>query len=94
MKKSFKSLFFYAILIVGIVFLVSNIMGTREPIDEPVLSDVVGYFKEDKVISFNVNEDMVLTLNVIGENSEAEYDESGKLLKYNKSPFFSLKEKK
>lgn len=84
MKKSFKSLIFYAILIIGIVFLVSNIMGTREPIDEPVLSDVVGYFKEDKVISFNVNEDMVLTLNVIGENSEAEYDESGNLLKYNK----------
>ena len=78
MKKNFKPIIFYAVLIIGIIFAVSTIMDNREPVEDPVLSDVVDYFEQDKVISFNVDENMVLKMNVLGENSEAVYDENTK----------------
>ena len=80
MKSNFKSILFYVILIAAIVFAVSTMMGDKTPVKEPVLSDIVGYFEKDEVISFEVDKNLKLTMKVVGDG--AVYGEDGKLAEY------------
>ena len=62
MKKNYiKTLAFYAVLIVGIIVAVSFVFGSNEE-EALTYSDVVGYFKNDEVVSFTVDEkDRIIT---------------------------------
>ena len=75
MKKNFKSIIFYIVLILVIVLSVSAFFGpTKE--DPMVYSDIVAYFKTDSVVSFYVDEKYYLTMEVVDKESST-YDENG-----------------
>ena len=80
MKKNFKPIIFYIILFAVIAFAVSSLMGDKQAIEDPVLSDIIDYFENDEVIEFEIDEKHFLTMQVAGEGST--YGEDGKLTAY------------
>ena len=80
MKKNFKAIIFYIVLFAVIAFTVSSMMGDKQQLEDPVLSDIVNYFENDEVIEFEVDENHYLTMKVAGEGST--YGEDGKLTAY------------
>ena len=64
MKKHLKSILFYVILIGVIIAAVSMIFQSTEE-ERLILSDVVGYFENDRVQEFVIDEDYYLTMTVI-----------------------------
>ena len=73
MKSHLKSILFYLLLIGIIIAVVATIFqGTEQ--EKLVLGDVVGYFEEDRVISFVIDADYYLTMEVI------KTDEAGGLI--------------
>ena len=80
MKSNFKVIIFYIVLIAAIVLSVSALMGSPKENEDPVLSDVIGYFEKDAVIKFEVDENHYLTMEVASEG--AVYGEDGKLVSY------------
>ena len=80
MKNNFKVIIFYIILFAVIILSVAALMGNNKPAEDPILSDVIGYFEKDAVINFEVDENHYLTMEVAGEG--ATYGEDGKLLTY------------
>ena len=74
MKSHLKTILFYVLLIGVIVAVVATIFrGTEE--EKLVLGDVVGYFEEDRVVSFVIDPGYNLTMNVI------KVDENGGLIR-------------
>ena len=64
MKKHIKSIILYLLLFTVIIVVVSTIFQqTKE--EKVVLGEVVTYFKEDKVVSFVIDEDYYITMTVI-----------------------------
>ena len=80
MKKNFKAIIFYIILFVAIAFTVSTLMGDKQEVEDPILSDIIDYFEKDEVIEFEIDENHFLTMKVAGEGST--YGEDGKLATY------------
>ncbi len=75
MKGNFKAIIFYIVLILVIVLSVSAFFGSTK--DEKTLySDIVEYFRTDSVVSFYVDENYYLTMEVVDSDS-AVYDENG-----------------
>jgi len=67
MKKGYiKTLVFYAVLILAVILAVS-VMFSKEEDEKPTYSDVVDYFKEDRVIEFTIDDDYFLTMKVAFE---------------------------
>ena len=64
MKKHLKSILFYLLLIGVIIAVVSMIFQSTEE-EKLILSDVVGYFEDDRVQEFVIDEDYYLTMTVI-----------------------------
>ena len=64
MKKGFlKTILFYAVLIVGVIVVVS-LMFTGGEEEQTTYSDVVDYFQNDQVISFTIDDSFYLTMTV------------------------------
>ncbi len=64
MKKHIKSIILYLLLFAVIIAVVSTIFQqTKE--EKVVLGEVVGYFKEDRVVSFTIDEDYYISMHVI-----------------------------
>ncbi|MBQ3064373.1 MAG: ATP-dependent zinc metalloprotease FtsH [Clostridia bacterium] len=69
MKKHIKSIILYLLVFAVIIAVVSTIFQrTKE--EKVVLGEVVAYFKEDRVVSFVIDEDYYITMSVIKKNSE------------------------
>ena len=64
MKKHLKSILFYLLLIGVIIAVVSMIFQSTEE-EKLILSDVVGYFENNRVQEFVIDEDYYLTMTVI-----------------------------
>jgi len=83
MKKknnNFKIIIFYIILFAAVI-LALTFMFNNDKGDKVTYSDVVNYFKEDKVIDFVVDKDNVIILNVceLDENGKPVLDSAGKV---------------
>lgn len=66
MKNHIKTILFYLLLIGVIIAVVATIFhGTKK--EKLVLGEVVNYFKEDRVVTFTIDEDYNLTLITIKE---------------------------
>ncbi len=80
MKRNIKTIIFYIALIAIIVVTVSTLFkGTN---DKPKqYSDIVEYFKTDSVVSFVVDKNYYLTMNVV-DPENATYDENGKVISF------------
>ena len=89
MKKNFKVIISYIVLFALIIFSVAFLMGDRTTVEDPVLSDIVGYFEKDAVIRFEVDEKHNLTMEVAGP--DATYGEDGKLLTYDGEKLMKVK---
>ena len=79
MKSHFKTIAFYVVLILAIFLLVSLIFnGTKE--EKLVLADVVEYFEADRVVSFVIDEEYNLIMQVISvdENGGMKKNADGK----------------
>ena len=69
MKNHIKTIAFYLVLICAILLVVSLIFrGTVE--EKLVLADVVGYFEADRVVSFVIDEENNLVMQVIATNDD------------------------
>ncbi|MBQ9745148.1 MAG: ATP-dependent zinc metalloprotease FtsH [Clostridia bacterium] len=66
-KNSFYTIIFYAALAAIIVFAVAALFMDTNPEEELTYSDVIGYFEDDKVKSFVVNESTITAI-VIGDD--------------------------
>ena len=64
MKSNFKVILFYVVLIAVIFFAVFSLLGTPSNKEKLAFSDIKDYFTEDKVQSFTVSEDNILTMTV------------------------------
>ena len=62
-KSSIKTLAFYAILIVGVILIVSFMFNDAKE-EKVTYSDVVNYFKNDQVTEFVVDKDFFITMTV------------------------------
>ena len=83
MKNNFKTILFYIVLIAIIILTVSTLFDKTQ--DElPQYSDIVEYFKTDSVVSFTVDEDYYLTMNVVDPQTAVYDPETGVVLEYNK----------
>ena len=75
MKGNFKAIIFYIVLILVIVLSVSTFFGSTKE-EKTLYSDIVEYFKTDSVVSFYVDENYYLTMEVV-DSATAEYGENG-----------------
>ena len=77
MKVNFKIIVFYIVLIAVIIVSLAAMFG-RAQVPDVQFSDVVSYFKEEKVARFKVDEDNVLTMEMIpdekGQKKIVTYD--------------------
>ena len=64
MKKNFKSILFY-LLLIGVIIAVVSVMFQSTAEEKLILSDVVGYFEADNVVEFLIDEDYYLSMTVI-----------------------------
>ena len=69
MKNHIKTILFYLLLIVAIVVVVTLIFH-KTANEKLILSDVVGYFEDDRVVSFTIDEDYYLEMKVIVKNED------------------------
>ncbi len=74
MKNHIKTLVFY-VLIIGLILLVAAYVFKGTEKEKLVLEDVVTYFEDDRVASFVIDDNFVVSLKVI------KVDEAGNLLK-------------
>ncbi len=83
MKRNIKTIIFYIALIAIIVVTVSVLFkGTN---DKPKqYSDIVEYFKTDSVVSFVVDKNYYLTMNVVDPENATYDEETGKVIAYDK----------
>ena len=84
MKKknnNFKIIIFYIILF-AVVILALTLMFNNTNEEKVTYSDVVDYFKKDRVVDFVVGNDNVITMNVcdLNENNEPVRDSSGNIV--------------
>ena len=75
MKGNFKAIIFYIVLILVIVLSVSTFFGSTKE-EKTLYSDIVEYFRTDSVVSFYVDENYYLTMEVV-DGATAVYDENG-----------------
>ena len=75
MKGNFKAIIFYIVLILVIVLSVSTFFGSTKE-EKTLYSDIVEYFRTDSVVSFYVDENYYLTMEVV-DSASAVYDENG-----------------
>ena len=82
MKFNFKSLLFYAVLIVCIVIAAVIVSDNIAPKEEMVYSDIVDLFLEDRVVKYTVKQDgtLSLTYRLVDENGDFRFDNTGKHL--------------
>ena len=66
-KSSLYTIIFYACMLVVIVVAVAALFMGNKTEEEPVYSDIIGHFEENKVKSFVVNNN-VITVNVIQDD--------------------------
>ena len=80
MKKNFKAIIFYLILIAVIIFTVVTLLSRNEP-EKILYSDVIDYFEQDAVVSFTVSPKNLLTMKVIDLDHESTTidEETGKI---------------
>ncbi len=80
MKKNFSVILFYILLIVGIFYLGSQIIGARQ-IEDVGYSDIIDYLDSDLVQEFTISNQYYLTMKVYdtGDGGNLTYDESGKI---------------
>lgn len=64
MKNHLKTILFY-LLLIGVIIAVLATIFHRTSTEKLLLSDVVGYFESDRVVSFVIDEDYRLTMKVI-----------------------------
>ena len=64
MKEHLKTILFY-LLLIGVIIAVLATIFHRTSDEKLLLSDVVGYFESDRVVSFVIDEDYRLTMKVI-----------------------------
>ena len=89
MKHNFKAIIFYIFLILIIVISVSTLLNNTQQ-EKLLYSDIVEYFKTDSVISFTVNEDYLLTMQVV-DPKYATYDEqTGMVTAYDEEKLLEL----
>ena len=62
MKNNVKVILFYVLLIAAIFVAVLAMMGNPSSNEEPIFSDIMQYFEEDRVKEFEVSSENVLTL--------------------------------
>ena len=62
MKNNVKVILFYVLLIAAIFIAVLAMMGNPSSNEEPIFSDIMQYFEEDRVKEFEVSSENVLTL--------------------------------
>ena len=75
MKRNFKAIIFYIVLILVIVFAVSTFFGQTKT-EKKQYSDIVEYFKTDSVVNFRVDEKYYLTMTIVDKDF-ATFDENG-----------------
>ena len=68
MKKGVRTFIFYAIFIVAVVIFSTVLLGDADN-DKFVYSDMLSYFKEDKVAEFVVDSDNVITMKLTDEST-------------------------
>lgn len=92
MKKNYiKTIIFYVVLIVAIIVAVS-VMFNRNTTEEILYSDVVGYFQDDAVVEFVVDDDYYLTMKVyVLEDGHLTYDENGNITNTTKTIGYQLR---
>ena len=69
MKKNFKQILFYVILIVAVILVCAALFRQTTDAAEMKYSDVVSAFKQEQVASFEIDKNNVLTL-TFGKDSE------------------------
>ncbi len=81
MKRNFKTILFYVVLIAIIVITVSTLFkGTNEKPKQ--YSDIVEYFKTDSVVSFTIDKDYYLTMNVVDPEYATFDEETGVCIEF------------
>ncbi len=66
MKKHLKSILFY-LLLIGVIVAVVSVMFQSTEEEKLILSDVVGYFEDDRVQEFFIDEDYYLSMTLYKE---------------------------
>ncbi len=90
MKRSFRSAIIY-IVFIAIIITVTATLWNRVPKDSVQFSDIVSYFDNEKVKSFQVDSDNNLTLVLRDKASDG--SESQKLVKYKIRDFYVFVER-
>ena len=70
-KNHIKTLLFY-VLLIGIFIAVAATIFRGTTQEKLVLSNVVGYFEDDRVLSFEIDEDYYLTMQIIKVNEQGD----------------------
>ena len=83
MKRNFKAILFYIILIAIVVFSVSSLLGQTKQ-EKLLYSDIVNHFASDSVVSFVVDEDYLLTMTIVDPEYATVDEATGKVIAYNK----------
>ena len=65
MKVNFKRIITLVAIILGVIMLVTFFTDTFAKNDEPVYSEIVEYFEDDRVVYFELNGDLNLTMTVL-----------------------------
>ena len=78
MKEHLKTILFY-LLLIGVIIAVLATIFHRTSDEKLLLSDVVGYFESDRVVSYVIDEDYRLTMKVIktAEDGTLQRNEDG-----------------
>ncbi len=71
MKNHIKTILFYLLLIGAVILVVTTIFQSTKP-DPVEFGDVVGYFEEDRVVRFVIDEKYNITMEVIKKNEDGE----------------------
>ena len=71
-KNSFGTIIFYAVILVIIVIAVAALFMNTQEIEEPVYSDIIGYFEKDSVKSFVVNGNTITATVIEADGTEKE----------------------
>ena len=71
-KNSFGTIIFYAVILVIIVIAVAALFMNTQEIEEPVYSDIIGYFEKDSVKSFVVNGSTITATVIEADGTEKE----------------------
>ncbi len=89
MKRNIKTILFYIVLIAVIVVTVSMLF--KETSEKPKqYSDIVEYFKTDSVVSFVVDKNYYLTMNVVDPKTATYDEETGKVVSYDKEKLIQV----